>query len=201
MPTLNIFAGLNGAGKSTLYNYLNSISPSLFKDSVTINPDKILRDIGGNSDKLADIAKSGRIALELIRNSLETIKSFNWETTILSGFALNVISQAKALGYNIKVHFIGVPNVNLSLERIKQRVANGGHNIPDNLVFARHEHQFDNINQVVDNVDEFVFYDNSQTLRIVATYQNKNLTFIDEQCAWVKQALAQNNHNKDLWFF
>ena len=187
MPTLNIFAGINGAGKSTLYNYLKINSPETLICEHRVNPDEILCRFCGNPNSRADMAKSGKIAIELINKYLTTKTSFNWETTILSGFALHVIETAKEKGYRVCVHFIGVEKLEQSLARIKKRVLCGGHNIPDEIVEARFRNQFKNLYTVKNLADKMFLYDNSKFLKIVGTVINHKLTYTDAKCEWVKQ--------------
>lgn len=180
---LTIFAGINGAGKSTLYRFKNT--QGMGDLGVRVCPDEILEDFGGDWANKADVVNSGRIAINEINNCLEEGISFNWETTIVSGFFMRLVEKAKKYGYKIDLHFIGVDDVNQSIERIKKRVINGGHGIDDKLVTSRHKNQLNNMNVVFSYVDNAIFYDNSNTLKVVAVYYDKGLHIYNENYNWV----------------
>ena len=173
MPTLTIFAGINGAGKSTLYNFIKSSKH--YDLGKRICPDEILQDFNGDWTDQTHQIKSGLLALRQIRHCLKHNKSFNWETTVLGPTALKIIKQAKQQGYKVNLNFIGVQNVEQSLERIQKRVDEGGHGINDNVVKKRYNRQFDNIKEVCQQIDNTIFYDNTKNMQIVATYSNQSL--------------------------
>ncbi|MBE7074518.1 MAG: ATPase [Clostridiales bacterium] len=188
MPTLTIFAGINGAGKSTLYEYEKQKTGN--KDfGKRVNPDEILLEFNGDWSATADQYKSGRIALQRIKVCLENKESFNWETTVLSYFAMQTIKLAKSLDYTINLFFIGVNNVQTSLSRINKRIKKGGHGIDKNLVISRFNHQYDNIQTVLKMVDKAIFYDNSLTMQIAATYVNDKFTYINLYYKWTEKII------------
>ena len=43
------------------------------------------------------------------------------------------IEKARDAGFNIEMHYIGVESVDICKERIRHRVKNGGHGIPDEV--------------------------------------------------------------------
>jgi predicted ABC-type ATPase len=64
-----------------------------------------------------------------IRRLIAMKRSFTWETTMSGRTAAVWIKSAKASGYRIKCYFLWVRNVESTLNRIRQRVHEGGHNI------------------------------------------------------------------------
>lgn len=196
MPTLTIFAGMNGAGKSTLYNFQKSIfEPNL---GVRICPDEILQECNGDWQNYLHQIKSGKIAIKRINDCLENKTSFNWETTIMGPFAINLIERAKELGYTVNLNFLGVNKLDRTIKRIERRVEKGGHGIPEDLVRHRYAHQFDNIGKILTMVDRAIFYDNSSVLQIVGSYSNKTLRFYNTAISWTKEIANQYNEQKNL---
>ena len=195
MPTLTIFAGMNGAGKSTLYHFQKSIfEPGL---GVRICPDEILQQNNGDWQNFAHQVKASKLALEKMNNCLDRGVSFNWETTIMGNFALNLITRAKALGYTINLNFLGVSKIEKSFRRIEYRVKNGGHGIPEKIVKHRFEHQFDNMGKVLSMVDRAMLYDNSSTLQIVGSYSQKTLRIFNNAIPWTKEIVRQHQEYKN----
>ena len=183
MPTFTIFAGVNGCGKTTLYNYENS---KIFGNHFgkRVNPDEILKNFGGDWQNEIDVYKSGLIAVNKLKDYLNNLESFNWETTLISNTLLKCLKQAKSSGYKVNLYFISVDNVEIALNRINNRVQKGGHGIPTKIVTSRFEHRFIRLNEALKYIDNAIFYDNSTTLKIVATYTNKEFTYINNKVNW-----------------
>lgn len=70
--------------------------------------------------------KAGRLMLEEIDESVIAGESFAFETT-LSGLAyLKKIKTWKAIGYQVKLWFLSLPNEDVAVSRVALRVAQGG---------------------------------------------------------------------------
>lgn len=190
MPVLTIFAGINGAGKTTLYSYEKLINPDWFGER--INPDEILVEFKGDWKKNSDILKSGKEAIRKIKTSLSKNTSFNLEVTLISNYVMNIMKIAKQQGYQVNVNFIGVSTIEQSLERIAKRVAQGGHGISEEFVRYRYENQFINFSNFFAYTDNALFFDNSQSLSIVASYTNKNLEIYDSSYPWVEKMIESS---------
>ena len=184
MPTLTIFAGVNGAGKSTLYKYYSNLGKTDFGER--INADEMLRNFGGDWKNPNHNLKAGIMCIKKIHECLQQKRSFNWETTIMSHFAIKYITMAKELGYTVDVNFVGVNSAQTAIQRVNSRVVAGGHGIPEDLIKQRYANQFVTLSKVLPIIDNAFFFDNSSTFKIVATYSNPELTFIDENIIWAK---------------
>ena len=183
-PTLTIFSGVNGAGKSSLYKYFNEIGLNDF--GTRINADEILRENGGDWKNDADNLRSGVTAVRRIYKCLENKESFNWETTVLNGFSLKILRMAKEKGYNVNFYFVGVENAKLAIERVTIRQIRGGHGIPEELIKKRYAAQYDFFSEAAQYIDKALFFDNSSTFKIVGSYSDKELKYIDENVIWTK---------------
>ena len=195
MPILTIFAGINGAGKTTLYKYEKKFVGVDLGERV--NPDEIVAEQGKDWRDESSVIKSGRIAIGKIKKFIAEKTSFNWETTIITGTTLKFLEAAKKAGFLIQLNFIGVQDVNLSLERIKQRVAKGGHDIPEEVVSGRFKNQFKHIIEALQYVDNALFLDNSRSMQVVGTYLDKEFFVHDSSVPWVKE-LSERHHKIPL---
>ena len=125
MPTLYVIAGPNGVGKTT---FADRHLPQTVRELEFINADLIARGLSPYAPERAAL-EAGRIALERIRHLIATRHSFTWETTMSGRTAASWLTEAKQNGYRLKGYFLWVREVEITLDRIRQRVAEGGHNI------------------------------------------------------------------------
>lgn len=111
-----LVGGVNGAGKSTLYQ----MSTALQKMN-RVNTDEIVKEIG-DWKNLSDVMKAGKIAVTLIDKYFAEETSFNQETTLCGRSIIKNIHKAKALGYIVELHYIGVDSVEIARQRVEHRV-------------------------------------------------------------------------------
>lgn len=96
-----------------------------------VNADLIARGLSPY-DPEASAVEAGKIALKRIRELIAHGIGFTWETTMSGKTAAGWLRDARAKGYTLKAYFLWVRNVDVTIDRIRQRVAEGGHNIdPD----------------------------------------------------------------------
>lgn len=161
-----LIAGVNGAGKSTLYQSL----PSL-KKMPRVNTDEIVRTFGRWSN-INDTTIAGKIAAERVHNYFNADVTFNQETTLCGSSIIRNIITAKEKSYYIELHYISVENVDIAKNRVKERVAKGGHGIPDEGIERRYAETFKNLKKVMPYCDKITFYDNSHKFHRFAVYEN-----------------------------
>lgn len=181
-----LIAGVNGAGKSTLYQTIDS-----FKDMKRVNTDEIVRSFGSWKN-YEDVMKAGKIAVKEIKKAFDAGISFNQETTLCGNSIIRNIEKAKALGYDVEIHYVGVESVEIAKERIAYRVEHGGHGIPDKDVERRYEESFNHLKQVVNKCNLLVFYDNTEAFNRFAIYKDGKLITISEEVpAWYNKMLEE----------
>jgi len=136
METKNLYiiAGCNGAGKTTA-SY--TILPEIIECKEFVNADEIAKGLSPfQPEKVA--FESGRIMINRINELLKENESFAFETTLSTRSYRNKIIQAKKQGYTITLLFFWLNNIELAKERVKTRVKEGGHNIPENVIERRY---------------------------------------------------------------
>ena len=141
-----IFAGVNGSGKSTLYktNFLNKD----IKNSIRINTDEIVYSFGDWKNSIDQI-KAGKMAIQLRNKCFLEEKSFNEETTLTGKTIIKIIDKAKNLDYKIYLYYIGIDNPEIAKERVKNRIARGGHGISSNLIEKRYYESLQNLEKII----------------------------------------------------
>ena len=188
-----IFAGVNGAGKSTLYktNFLNKD----IKNSIRINTDEIVYSFGDWKSNIDQI-KAGKIAIQLRNKCFLEEKSFNEETTLTGKTILKIIDKAKNLGYKIHLYYIGIGNPEIAKERVKNRIARGGHGISSNLIEKRYYESLQNLEKILSKCDLIEIYDNSVKFYRIFYYEDKQV--FENNIAkvnWIKNNLKELLNN------
>jgi len=132
MPEAVIIAGANGAGKTT---FARSVLPGWYDDAVFLNTDEIQREKPALNHPVA----AGREMLRRLDEVVANKESFVVETTLASRMYAQRIPVWKDLGYTVELHFIEVPDADYAVKRVAQRVALGGHDIPEHDIRRRYE--------------------------------------------------------------
>ena len=188
-----IFAGVNGSGKSTLYktNFLNKD----IKNSIRINTDEIVYSFGDWKSNIDQI-KAGKIAIQLRNKCFLEEKSFNEETTLTGKTILKIIDKAKNLGYKIHLYYIGIGNPEIAKERVKNRIARGGHGISSNLIEKRYYESLQNLEKIIYQCDSIEIYDNSKKFIRIFYYED-NQVFENNiaKVNWIKNNLKELLNN------
>jgi predicted ABC-type ATPase len=89
--------------------------------------------------------------------------SFAVETTLAGKLHLRIAEKAKDGGWRIGLIYIGLTNADLAIMRVKERVANGGHNVPPGDVRRRYGRSLDNLRLMLKLADHAIVLDNSST--------------------------------------
>ena len=71
------------------------------------------------------------------------------------------IPQWRLLGFAVSLHFLALPNAEVAIERVAQRVRQGGHNIPESVIRRRFASGQANLARYCALVDDWDVYDNS----------------------------------------
>jgi len=125
-PTCYIYAGANGAGKTTFaLNYL----PKIVSCRNFINVDEIARGVSHSILK-QDCCMQGRIFLQLMRQKIAQREDFAFETTLSGKSWLRRIRQMQNKRMESSPVLLYIPSAAVSKSRVKQRVEQGGHDIP-----------------------------------------------------------------------
>jgi len=162
-PKYIIVAGTNGAGKSTLY-LSNS---SMFENTIRINADEILRKNKGNWQNDKDNAKAMKQVVKLMDKAFEEKQSFHQETTLAGRGHNKWINKAKKNGYEISLFYVALPNAELAINRVNERVKKGGHGVLQETIIKRYERSLNNLKEVAKVCDNVMIYDNSKNLELI----------------------------------
>jgi predicted ABC-type ATPase len=160
IPHLYVISGCNGSGKTTAsFNFL----PQILDCDEFINADEIARDLSPlNPNKVA--IKAGRILISKIDKLMVEGIDFAFETTLATKSYTRTIQRAKSLGYQITLIYLWLDTVDLAFERVRSRVFEGGHNVPNHIIQRRYYSGIKNLFKLyIPICDYWMIFDNSLT--------------------------------------
>lgn len=152
-----IIAGPNGAGKTT---FAREFLPTDEACLQFVNADLIAAGLSPFAPEAAAL-QAGRLMLTQIASHLAHGRSFALETTLSGLGYARQIPQWRAAGYAVALHFLTLPNAEVAIERVAQRVRQGGHNIPESVIRRRFASGHANLTRYCALVDVWDVYDNS----------------------------------------
>lgn len=155
-----VLAGVDGAGKSSVAGAALESRGGTFYD-----PDKAtgayLREGMTLEEANSRAWHRGREQLErAIREGL----SYAFETTLGGATMTRLLLQAANQGQAIRIWYVGLASPELHIQRIRERVARGGHDIPEQKIRERWESSRKNLIRLLPHIAELVVYDNSETV-------------------------------------
>jgi predicted ABC-type ATPase len=174
-PVLIVLAGPNGSGKSTFFDeFLAGLGLPY------VNADRIAAAVHAADPAASRDQIDGRAfsAAEGLRAAFVQARiSFCTETVFSDpvGAKLGLLREARGLGFAVFLIFVGLASPALSVARVMQRVARGGHDVPDAKLHARFPRVLRNLRAAIPLVDEAFVFDNSsadEPYRPVAVYAN-----------------------------
>jgi predicted ABC-type ATPase len=155
-----VLAGVNGAGKSSIGGAMLAEAGIDF-----FNPDSAARRFlalqPGLSQAEANSAawQEGRRLLEkAIRDRLD----FAFETTLGGNTIPSRLEKALLEGSEVRIWYVGLENVNLHIARVRSRVAQGGHDIPEAKIRERYIRSRVKLIELLPKLTELKVFDNSE---------------------------------------
>lgn len=191
-PTLWIIGGANGSGKSTAYERLaiEEASGSVW----IINPDLLtarIRDQENLSQEAANLTSVQRIEKWLYA-SVDTHQTVGVETVLSTDKYRTLVTAAKRRGFRIKLIYLVLASAALNVERVRARVAKGGHDVPENKIIARRASSFSQLPWFLARADYALILDNSGSTPIdVATWRPGAVELRDSAILEVKLAIDE----------
>lgn len=158
-PRLLVVAGPNGAGKTTITE--RGLAHEWFHDCEYVNPDAIAQDELGDWNDAATVLRAAQLATERREACLREGRSLAFETVFSASDKPDFVRRAMALGYFVRIFFVGTDRPEINAARVARRVLQGGHEVPIRKIVDRWGHSIANAASVAAEVDRFYVYDNS----------------------------------------
>lgn len=169
-----IIAGVNGVGKSSLTGVLKSERDDLGE---IINVDEYASRMSPDISIAIRNIQAGRLAIERIKNCIKNKQNLTQETTLSSHQPIKTAKQALEAGYKVELFYIGLDSYGQSVERVENRVKNGGHDIDNELIKSRFEKRFVNLIKIMPLCNVVHFYDNVNGFRELAEFRNNEFYY------------------------
>ena len=179
MPRLYILAGCNGAGKTTAsYTFL----PEILDCREFVNSDEFAKSLSPFDPSIASVSAS-RFMLRRIQYLMERGADFSIETTLATRSLVSIINEARAKSYVITILYLWLQSPEIAIQRVKDRVEAGGHNIPEQVLRRRYttglKYLFDIYMPIC---DRWMIADNSgATFMLIAEGDDKRTIIKDEE--------------------
>ncbi len=131
-PIIYLIAGPNGAGKTT---FAKEFLPSAHVVEF-LNADLLAAGLSPLRPNAMSI-RSARLILARWRELVVLRRDFAFESTLSGLTYASMLREAKTAGYRIRLAYLWLPHVRISLRRVRQRVLTGGHDVPERDVRRR----------------------------------------------------------------
>jgi predicted ABC-type ATPase len=144
-------------------------------------------------------AYSAAIISEFIREeNLKTGNDFSFETVMSHPDKIGFLKRAVKSGYNVYLYFISTDDVRVNIDRVKTRVRNGGHDVPEDKIRTRYFRSLDLLYDALKLCYKSYLFDNSdKTLEVARIDRDKMLYFSvnsDNIPNWlIKYVIAKSN--------
>ena len=158
-PRLLVVAGPNGAGKATITE--RGLAHEWFHNCDYINPDAIAQDELGDWNDAETVLRAAQLATERREACLREGRSLALETVFSAPDKPEFVRRALALGYFVRIFFVGTDRPEINAARVARRVLQGGHEVPIRKIVDRWARSIGNAASVAAEVDRFYVYDNS----------------------------------------
>jgi predicted ABC-type ATPase len=161
--SIYVLAGCNGAGKSSIGGAaLHQCGAELF------NPDEAAQRItAANATRNPPLTQAQingaawNEGLRLLQRAIGERADFAFETTLGGQTMTERLEQAAQAGLALHVWFVGLSDVELHIDRVRRRVAKGGHDIPIGKIRERFKNGRVNLIRLLPQLTELHLYDNS----------------------------------------
>lgn len=163
LPRFVIIAGPNGAGKSTIANA--PAAQRLLGDAPAINPDVHASEFRADYTLAADAVNLLAVVqteLEVWRSIAEG-RSVAVDNVLSTDKYLPAIRAARTRGFQTILIYIALPSVEYSIQRVKARVAAGGHDVPEASIRRRWPRSLDNFVVFMNEADDVALFSNAGT--------------------------------------
>ncbi|MDQ8186953.1 zeta toxin family protein [Pelagicoccus sp. SDUM812002] len=160
-PTVIVLGGPNGAGKTTLARQLMLTRlPDSFE---FLNADLIAEGLSPFRPERAAV-RAGRFFVQRFEEKVANRESFVVEST-LSGLALGRrLKSAQEIGYCVELIYLWLPDAEFAKQRVEERVRQGGHRIPKDVIERRYRKSLSNFSSTYQSLaDEWGLLDGSST--------------------------------------
>lgn len=134
------------------------------KQSKVFNPDTIAAKIRALHPDISPALANGhawQIGKSLLEQAIEDGRDYRFETTLGGRSITEVLQKAAQDGHRLHIWFCGLESPELHLRRVRARVRQGGHDIPEDKIRARWNSSRENLIRLLPDIHHLRVFDNS----------------------------------------
>ncbi len=170
-PIVLVFAGPNGSGKSTVTKGFDIIGEYINADDI-------------KKQQACTDLEAAQYATALREDAVKNKRDFTFETVLSSPRNVELLKNAKALGYRIEVVFVLTADPQINVARVVDRVKNGGHDVPKDKIISRYYKSLDNLSKLLKIADIMWVVDNSTDKAELIIYSKDGELSVNETPLW-----------------
>ena len=184
MKEIVIIGGPNGAGKTTT---ARTLLPAFFSEYEFLNADEIARDLNSLDVQAAAFAAC-KVLLGRMKGLIAQGESFALETTCSGKSFIPILRRCVESGWEITFYYFWLPDPEMSIQRVANRVRQGGHNIPSEVIYRRFQTGLWNMRHLYLPIAKTAaIYDNSDKARVlIAKRENGAELEVLDQKRWAR---------------
>lgn len=193
-PTVYVIAGPNGAGKTT---FASEFLPDFVKCREFLNADLIAAGLSPFAPETQNL-RAGRLLLERIGELAEHHVDFGFETTLSGRTHVKLLTDMKANGYRVVLFFLWLPNAEMAVARVENRVEEGGHGVPAEDVRRRYQAGVRNLFRLYRPIlDHWLLFDASQLPpKLIAIEEGGQLVVKRKELYRQIETLSEGDHEE-----
>jgi predicted ABC-type ATPase len=157
--TIYVLAGVNGSGKSSIGG------AAIQQRGVEYyNPDTAARKLLKLHPNMTQAIANGyawTLGKEMLEKAIQRKQTYAFETTLGGNTIVRLLIEAAQAGLKVKIWYVGLESVELNIARVKTRVTQGGHDIPEADIRKRWDSSRRNLIKLLPHLDSLRLYDNS----------------------------------------
>lgn len=160
---ITVIAGVNGAGKS-------SVVGSRFRADGAdyFNPDEVTRSLMAANPALTLEEANGlawKKGFDFLQDAIANDYDYTFETTLGGRSICSQLLDATDKGIGVRIIFVGLDSPEKHIQRVAARVANGGHDIPEDRIRSRWIGAIHNLMTLIPVCSAIAVFDNSAELQ------------------------------------
>lgn len=179
-PEVILFGGCNGAGKTTLAFQLLGKGLHLHE---FVNADEIAHGLNPLNPS-TQTGLASRLAIQRVQALISEKRSFSFEGTLAGTWQAKTLTLCVKNGYHTRLIYVWLSSVAIARQRVRNRVQQGGHDVPADLIERRYYRGLANLHRLyLPVVHEALILDGSDLntssdYRIIAQKQNNRMEII-----------------------
>lgn len=190
-PRLWIVAGPNGSGKTSIYD--NADIEDFGRSVWIINPDalaKRIHEIEGLQLLPANLEAVRRIE-QWLYASVEAHQTVGVETVLSTPKYRSLVLAAKERKFTIQLIYVLLNSPKLNVERVRLRVAKGGHDVPREKILERRERSLAQLPWFLNQAHDAWLFDNSAaTPQLIGTKRKGKIKLKSGALPEIKKAAS-----------